>query len=109
MPITIALPLDIPEVRVLVSRLLEDDTLLIEVESTLPTARCYCCGREMDRFHGYGRIRYVCLVGLMSLISLGLLVLKLKIWGHQPIYATTPVIAIVHRQIDFVRIIVGTC
>lgn len=55
MPITIALPLDIPEIRVLASRLLEDDTLLIEVESTLPTARCYCCGREIDRFHGYDR------------------------------------------------------
>ena len=55
MPITIALPLDLPEVRVLASRLLEDDTLLIEVESTLPTAWCYCCGREIDRFHGYDR------------------------------------------------------
>ncbi|HYQ91699.1 MAG TPA: ISL3 family transposase [Candidatus Competibacteraceae bacterium] len=55
MPITIALPLDIPEIRVLASRRLEDDTLLIEVESTLPTARCYCCGREIDRFHGYDR------------------------------------------------------
>lgn len=55
MPITIALPLDIPEIRMLASRLLEDDTLLIEVESTLPTARCYCCGREIDRFHGYDR------------------------------------------------------
>lgn len=55
MPITIALPLDLPEVRVLASRLLADDTLLIEVESTLPTARCYCCGREIDRFHGYDR------------------------------------------------------
>src|SRR5512143_109507 len=55
MPITVALPLDIPEIRVLASRLLEDDTLLIEVESTLPTARCYCCGREIERFHGYDR------------------------------------------------------
>lgn len=55
MPITIALPLDLPDVRVLASRLLEDGTLLIEVESTLPTAQCYRCGREMDRFHGYDR------------------------------------------------------
>ena len=55
MPITIALPVDLPDVRVLASRLLEDGTLLIEVESTLPTARCYRCGREMDRFHGYDR------------------------------------------------------
>ena len=55
MPITIALPLDLPDVRVLASRLLADGTLLIEVESTLPTAQCYRCGREMDRFHGYDR------------------------------------------------------
>jgi transposase len=55
MPITIALPLDLPDVRVLASRLLEDGTLLIEVESTLPTARCYRCGQELDRFHGYDR------------------------------------------------------
>src|SRR5512144_866050 len=55
MPITIALPLDLPDVRVLASRLLEAGTLLIEVESTLPTAQCYRCGREMDRFHGYDR------------------------------------------------------
>jgi hypothetical protein len=55
MPITIALPLDLPDVRVLASRLLEEGTLLIEVESTLPTPQCYRCGREMDRFHGYDR------------------------------------------------------
>ncbi len=36
MPITIALPLDVPEVSVLASRMLEDGTLLIEVESTFP-------------------------------------------------------------------------
>src|SRR5512143_132560 len=55
MPITIALPLDLPDVRVLASRLLEDGTLLIEVESTLPTARCYRCGQELERFHGDDR------------------------------------------------------
>jgi transposase len=55
MPITITLPLDVPEVRVLASRVLEDGTLLIEVESTLRTAQCHCCGREIDRFHGFDR------------------------------------------------------
>lgn len=39
MPITIALPLDLPDVRVLASRLLEDDTLLIEVETGLFNAK----------------------------------------------------------------------
>ena len=33
MPVTIALPLDIPEVRVLSSNVLDDNRLLIEVES----------------------------------------------------------------------------
>jgi transposase len=55
MSITIALPLDLPDVRVLASRVLEDATLLIEVESTLRTAQCHRCGREIDRFHGFDR------------------------------------------------------
>ena len=55
MPITLTLPLDIPDVRVLSSRILEDATLLIEVESTLTNVRCTRCGREIDRFHGSDR------------------------------------------------------
>src|SRR5512144_841623 len=55
MPITLALPLDLPDVRVLASRLMDDGALLIDVESTLPTAQCYRCGQELDRFHGYDR------------------------------------------------------
>ena len=39
----------------LASRVLEDATLLIEVESTLRTAQCHRCGREIDRFHGFDR------------------------------------------------------
>ncbi len=41
--------------RVLVHRMLEDGTVLIEVESTLRTTRCHRCGREIDRFHGFDR------------------------------------------------------
>jgi transposase len=55
MPITLALPLDIPEVRVLSSRIEEDDTLLIEVESTLTTAQCHRCGGEIEPLHGVDR------------------------------------------------------
>ena len=55
MPITIALPLDLPDVRVLASRVWEDGPLLIEVESTLRAAQCHRCGREIDRFHGLDR------------------------------------------------------
>ena len=55
MPITISLPLDLPDVRVLATQVLPDATLLIEVESTLCTAQCHRCGREIDRFHGFDR------------------------------------------------------
>ena len=53
MPVTITLPLDLPEVRVLTSQVLEDATLRIQVESTRQTTRCHRCGREIDRFHGF--------------------------------------------------------
>ncbi len=56
MPITIRLTLDLPDVQVLATRVLQDATLVIEVESTLRTAQCHCCGREIDRFHGFDRL-----------------------------------------------------
>ena len=55
MPMTLAVPLDLPDVRVLTHRMLEDGRVLIEVESTLQTTRCHRCGREIDRFHGFDR------------------------------------------------------
>jgi transposase len=55
MPITLAVLLDLPDVRVLAHRMLEDGTVLIEVESTVRTTQCRCCGREIDRFHGFDR------------------------------------------------------
>jgi transposase len=55
MLITLAVPLDWPDVRVLGNRMLEDGTVLIEVESTLRTAQCHRCGRMIDRFHGFDR------------------------------------------------------
>ena len=55
MPITLTIPLDLPDVRVLANRMLADGAVLIEVESTLPTAQCHRGGREIDRFHGFDR------------------------------------------------------
>ena len=55
MPITLTVPLDLPDVRVLSHRMLEGGTVLIEVESTLQTARCHRCGRDIDWFHGFDR------------------------------------------------------
>ena len=73
MPITISLPLDLPDVRVLATPVLQDATLLIEVESTLGTAQCHCCGREIDRFHGFDRpirLRHLPVFGREVLIEI---------------------------------------
>jgi transposase len=50
---TIAIPLDIPDARVLRTELTKDQALIIEVECTLTTARCRRCGRTITAFHGY--------------------------------------------------------
>ena len=73
MPITLELPLDLPDVRVLANRGLEDGTLLIEGESTLQTAQCHRCGREIDRFHGSDRalrLRHLPVFGREVLIEI---------------------------------------
>jgi len=48
----ITIPLDIPDVRVLQTQLTEQDEFIITVESTLSSASCHCCGREIRKFHG---------------------------------------------------------
>src|SRR5512135_1011230 len=73
MPVTITLPLDLPEVRVLASQVLEDATLLIQVESTRQTAPCHRCGREIDRFHGFDqpiRLRHLPVFGREVVIEI---------------------------------------
>ncbi len=55
MPMTLTVPLDLPDVRVLAHRMLENGTVLIEVESTVRTTQCHRCGRDIDRFHGFDR------------------------------------------------------
>ena len=51
MPMTLTVPVNLPDVRVLAHRMLEDGTVLIEVESTLQSTPCHHCGRIIDRFH----------------------------------------------------------
>lgn len=73
MPITLAVPLDLPDVRVLADRMLEDGTVLIEVESTVQTAQCHRCGRTIDRFHGFDRptrLRHLPVFGREVLIEI---------------------------------------
>lgn len=48
----ITVPLDIPDVRVLQTQITEQGAFIITVESTLSSARCRCCGREIRKFHG---------------------------------------------------------
>ena len=74
MPITLTVPLDLPDVRVLTHRMLENGTVLIEVESTLRTTRCHRCGRDIDRFHGFDRpirLRHLPVFGRAMLIEIG--------------------------------------
>lgn len=49
----ITVPLDIPDVCVLQTQISEQGEFIITVESTLTSARCRCCGREIRKFHGY--------------------------------------------------------
>lgn len=48
----ITIPLDIPDIRVLQTQITEQGEFLITVESTLSSARCRRCGREIRKFHG---------------------------------------------------------
>lgn len=52
---TIALPLDLPDVRVLRTNVTTDRELIIEVESTLTTTTCRRCGQTISAFYGYDR------------------------------------------------------
>src|SRR5207247_7270877 len=55
MALIIELPFDIPDVRVLKSEMNERGDFIITVESTLNSANCRQCGREIRDFHGHDR------------------------------------------------------
>jgi transposase len=48
----ITIPLDIPDIKVLQTQMTEHGEFLITVESTLSSARCHRCGREIRQLHG---------------------------------------------------------
>ena len=52
---TIAIPLDLPDVRVLRTEVTLDRELIIEVESALTTTTCRRCGQTISAFYGYDR------------------------------------------------------
>jgi transposase len=70
---TIAIPLDIPDVRVLRTELTKEQDLIIEVDSTLTTAVCRRCGRTITEFHGYDQpiqLRHLPILGSVVYICI---------------------------------------
>jgi len=49
----ISIPLDIPDIRVLQTQLTKQGEFIITVESTLSSAHCRRCGREIRKPHGH--------------------------------------------------------
>jgi len=54
-PPTIAIPLDLPDVRVLRTSVTNDPEVIIAVESTLTTTTCRRCGQTIDASYGEDR------------------------------------------------------
>ncbi|MEL6552207.1 MAG: helix-turn-helix domain-containing protein, partial [Cyanobacteria bacterium J06621_11] len=52
---SIEIPIDLPDVKVLAVNKTKLGAWLIELESTLKGTKCRQCGREINRFHGYGK------------------------------------------------------
>ena len=62
----VLIPLDIPDVQVLKTELTPAGDWVITVKSTLSTARCHKCGREIRRFHGHDQwltVRHLPILG----------------------------------------------
>ena len=70
---TLAIPLDIPDARVLRTELTKAQELIIEVECTLTTALCRRCGRTITEFHGYDQpiqLRHLPILGSVVYIRI---------------------------------------
>jgi transposase len=69
----IEIPLDLPDVRVLSTRLTRERELIIEVESTLSTTTCRNCGKTISSFYCYDRpirLRHLPSFGLVVYIEI---------------------------------------
>ena len=51
------IPLDIPDVEIVSTRIANDGRLIIHVESTVETTRCGICGQEIACRYGHGQVR----------------------------------------------------
>ena len=62
----ISVPLDIPDVQVLQTQITSQGEFIITVESTLASARCHRCGRELRQFYGLDKwvmVRHLPILG----------------------------------------------
>ena len=69
----ISLPLDIPDIKVLQTKINRADDIVITVESTLKGTKCRKCGREIDKQHGYDKrieLQHLPILGRRSYIRL---------------------------------------
>lgn len=70
---TISLPLDIPDVKVLRTRINRAEDIVITVESTLKGTKCRQCGRKIDKSHGHDdwiELQHLPILGRRSYIRL---------------------------------------
>jgi len=73
MNLTISLPLDIPNVDVLETRINRAGDVIITVESTRKGTKCRRCGRKIDKFHGHDgeiELQHLPILGRRSYIRL---------------------------------------
>lgn len=73
MPPIVPIPLDIPDVEVVGAEINKQGELIITVVSTLESAICHCCGREITDFHGHDRaieLRHLSILGRPTYIRL---------------------------------------
>ena len=70
---TISLPLDIPNVKVLQTKVNRAGDIVITVESTLKGTKCRQCGRKIDKSHGHDdwiELQHLPILGRRSYIRL---------------------------------------
>jgi transposase len=72
-PAKISLPLDIPEVDVLIAQQTEDGKFIITVESRRETTKCGICQKEIPCNYGHGqevRLRHLPILGQETIIAI---------------------------------------
>jgi len=69
----ISLPLDIPDIKVLQTKISRAGDIVITVESTVKGTKCRQCGRKIDKPHGHDKwieLQHLPILGRRSYIRL---------------------------------------